>query len=245
MTGRLLAPDAALVDALARASLYATLASALATPDPDRWLTLRQTLLPAVLAIEIEAPLPGLVDDLVRAAPEDPFDLAAAHLTLFPPIASSDAPAYETAYRGDDLFRQMELMADVAGFYKAHGVRVGGPERERPDHVIAQLEFCSLLARKEAHALMELGPDEVEVCRDSTRAFLADHLGCWVPSFGRRAASVATHPWYRAAGRLLAEWVEADLAAIGVVPVEIVDAPRPFEPPDDGSCGPCPPAGPA
>ena len=56
-----------------------------------------------------------------------------ARRALFPPVETPDCPAYESAYRGRDVWGQTDLMADVAGFYRAHGLRVGAPIRERPD----------------------------------------------------------------------------------------------------------------
>src|SRR5690606_16188236 len=100
-----------------------------------------------------------------------------------------------------------------------------GEERERPDHIVVELEFCSLVYRKELHALAELGGEEVEVCRQTIRSFLADHLACWAPAFGRRVAAVASHAWYRELGELLAVWVEADTARLGVVPTEVAERP--------------------
>lgn len=232
--------EQALVEAAGRATIYALLAHGLATPTRERWEVVTRSLIPAALTLEIPPPLDRQLADIAAAAPRSHGGLRPAHLALFPPVAHQDAPGYETAYRGEDLFRQMDMLADVAGFYRAHGFRVGSEERERPDHIVAELEFCSVVARKELHALAELGPDEVEICRDTSRSFVAEHLACWAPAFGRRVAAVATHPWYAALGSFLSGWVEADAAALGVVPAEIAEEPLPQEPPDDGSCGPCP-----
>lgn len=232
--------ERALVDAAGRATVYALLAHGMATPTADRWHVVRSSLLPATSSLEFGSPLDGRLQALVSSIPVSVEHLRPAHLALFPPVAHQDAPGYETAYRGEDLFRQMDMLADIAGFYRAHGFQVGSAERERPDHIVVELEFCSVLARKELHALAELGAIEVEVCRDSTRSFVAEHLACWAPAFGRRAAALAAHPWYAALGEFLADWVEADTAALGVCPVETAEEPLPQEPPDDGSCGPCP-----
>lgn len=232
--------DEELVACAGRAAMYALLAHGLAAPEPHRWDLVTRSLVPAIRSLELPDAIARSTTRLAETAPEDCSELAAAHLALFPPVAHQDAPGYETAYRGDDLFRQMDLLADVAGFYRAHGVEVGGNERERPDHIVVELEFCSLVSRKEFYALTELGPDQVEVCRATLTTFLADHLACWAPAFGRRAAAVATHPWFRLMGGLVAQWVEADAAALGVDPVEMAYEPLPQDPPDDGICGPCP-----
>jgi len=234
------APEASLIEAAGRAVLYCLSAYGLALPTRARWERIERELLPAALILDAPEPLPDLIQTLAAAAPDSSDDLASGHLRLFPPIASQDAPGYETAYRGDDLFRQVELLADIAGFYLAHGLTAGGEEKERPDHIVVELEFCSLLSRKELHALQHLGPEEVEVCQSTRTAFLRDHLGCWGPGFGRRAAAVADHPFYRALGNLTAAWIEADLAASGVVAAEQADRPLPQAPPEEMGCGPCP-----
>lgn len=235
-----LAPEASLIEAAGRAVLYTLCAHGLALPTRSRWERILRELVPAALALDAPEPLPDLIQALAAAAPGSSDDLTPAHLRLFPPIASQDAPGYETAYRGDDLFRQVGLLADIAGFYRAHGLTAGGAERERPDHIVVELEFCALLSRKELYALGHLGPEEVEVCQSTRSAFLRDHLGCWGPGFGRRVAAVADHPFYRALGDLTAAWIEADLAASGVVAAEQADRPLPQDPPEEMGCGPCP-----
>lgn len=202
----------------------------------------------------LDAAEPALSSLLRRAVglstESDRAELQRAHGLLFPPVESRDCPTYETAYRGKDIFRQADLMADVAGFYRAHGLRVGGAVRERPDHICTELEFMGFLARKEAYALEHLGPDEVERCREVSVLFLRDHLGCWGPGFGRRVAMVAEHPFYRTVGELLATWLEVDLDRFGVAVVEPADQPLPVPGPAEISCGPggfagCGPEGPA
>ena len=115
-----------------------------------------------------------------------------------------------------ELTRTFE-MADVAGFYKAFGVAVderseGG---ERVDHITAELEFMNLLAVKESLALQEEGEGEhAAVCRDASRAFLRDHLGRWAPRLGECLDQTSNAPVFRAAGRLLRDFVAFDVDTI-------------------------------
>ncbi len=229
-----------LVEAGGRATIYSLVAVGFAWPTAEKKKTLESILLPAVGSLDLPTTLDIAVAEVDDAAPDDLEALRSAHMGLFPPVASSDVPCYETAYRGDGIFQQSAMLADIAGFYRAHGLRAGGSERERLDHITVEVEFMALLARKEVSALQQVRFDEVEVCRHTSRSFLKDHLGCWAPAFGRRAASISSHRWYQALGKLLDVWVEADAAAFGVTPVEVADNPLPQEPPDDGGCGPCP-----
>jgi DMSO reductase family type II enzyme chaperone len=229
-----------LIEAVGRATIYSLLAAGFAWPTAENKSALESILLPAAASLRLPGTLGDTVSELEAVAPSELEGLRSAHMELFPPVASSDAPGYETAFRGEGVFQQSAMLADIAGFYRAHGLRAGGSERERLDHITVEVEFMGLVARKEASALQRETFDEAEICRHTSRSFLQDHLGCWAPAFGRRAANVSSHDWYRAAGELLADWVEADAAAYDITPVDIADLPLPQEPPDDGQCGPCP-----
>jgi len=112
-----------------------------------------------------------------------------------------------------ELTRNFE-MADVAGFYRAFGVEVGGGD-ERPDHVRAELEFMNLLAVKETIARQEEDDGEhAEICLNASRAFLRDHLGRFAIRLGDQLAESASDAVYRNAGRLLAGFVALDLERI-------------------------------
>lgn len=229
-----------LIEAAGRATIYSLVAAGFAWPTAENKKTLESILLPTADSLGLSGSLGSAVSALKAVAANGLQGLRSAHLELFPPVASSDAPGYETAYRGEGVFQQSAMLADIAGFYRAHGLRPGGSERERLDHITVEVEFMALVARKEVSALQRTHLEEAEICRHTSRSFLQDHLACWAPAFGRRAANVSSHDWYRAAGELLADWVEADADAYDITPVEVADLPLPPEPPDDGQCGPCP-----
>lgn len=229
-----------LVQATGRSAVYSLLASGFMLPTEDRLQVMSTLLVPVASRLELPAPVAEPLRQLKEASDASYDRLRLAYMGLFPPIASQDAPGYETGYRGDGVFQQSAIMADIAGFYRAHGLRSGGSERERPDHITVELEFMAFVARKEALALTESSWDNAAICRDTAALFLRDHLGCWASAFGLRASRVSTSPWYRALGEMLAAWVEWELASLAIQPVEVVEHPLPQEPPDDGSCGPCP-----
>jgi TorA maturation chaperone TorD len=182
------------------------------------------------------------------ASASDLASLQAAHRVLFPAVESQDAPSYETAYSERDVFRQSHVMADVAGFYRAHGVNVGGITRDRPDGIGPELEFMGFLAAKEAHASEAGAPEMAELCVETQRSFLTDHLGTWGPEYGRRMATVSSHMFYNALGSLIAAFLDADIGRLGVTPISIEDRDEESDPSgvpvpdpslgwDDTSCG--------
>ncbi|MGA7272495.1 MAG: molecular chaperone TorD family protein [Acidimicrobiia bacterium] len=229
-----------IIEAAGRSVVYSLLATGWALPTSVRLATIEARLLPAVTALDLPPSLTEKVRALPACVPADVEAMRDDHMALFPPIASQDAPGYETGYRGHDVFQQAALLADVAGFYRAHGLRAGGSEKERLDHITVELEFMAILGRKEVLALQGGQFDNARVCQETGALFLRDHLGCWAPSFGRRASAITASPWYRSLGTLMALWVEEDVAAAGVEPAEMVEEPLPQPPPDDGACGPCP-----
>jgi TorA maturation chaperone TorD len=166
------------------------------------------------------------------------------HARVFTHIENRDCPVHESAYSPGDIFRRADVMADIAAFYRAHGLHVGGENRERVDHIATELEFMSFLARKHAYALENLGPDEVDECRRSQAAFVRDHLACWATGFAARLQLVATDRFYPTIGALLAAWIEAEQTLFDVEPSEDRNEPQPLPEPDDGMCGAVPVATP-
>jgi len=220
--------------ALAEELIYGYLSRALMSPDAASWTELREVRGPALACIEpSDQGLAQSMCDLLEAVAETSVaEAQEARRALFPVVETPDCPTYESAYRGRDVWGQTNLMADVAGFYRAHGLRVGAPIAERPDHIGVELEFMGVVAHKEADAIRRGATDQVAVCRETGDAFLRDHLGCWGTAFGRRIERLAPVPYLRAAGALLANWLEAEMTARSIEPVEWVGGPTPvaFEP---------------
>lgn len=223
---------------LGRSAVYEFLANAYGYPGEQRATRLRE------LADELrELPgdlLPsGLLEPAIQLVTLPVSTLRLDYARVFTHTVSPDCPSYETAYSARDIFQQAQAMADIAGFYRAHGLKVGGQDRERPDHIATELEFMGFMALKQAYALEHLGPEPAEMCEETQRLFLRDHLGRWAGSLGTRTALTATRePFYNAAGRLLAGWMEAECARMETGPIAPLDEPVvPLPEPDDGACG--------
>jgi nitrate reductase assembly molybdenum cofactor insertion protein NarJ len=121
-------------------------------------------------------------------------------------------------------------LADVAGFYKAFGMAVS---RERPDHVVAELEFASVVSLSEAQARERADDEAADVCAQAARVFLRDHLGGWLDTWAARIGETdVLAPWAPFAAAA-ADLVTADAASRNVVPVRstaaFTDAVEPFD----------------
>ncbi len=183
--------------------------------------------------------------DVVDASAGDLASLQASHRVLFPAVESQDSPSYETAYSRHDVFRQAHVMADVAGFYRAHGLTVGGSKKDRQDGIGPELEFMGFVAAKQAFAVESGNSDASDLCVDTQKSFLRDHLGAWGPEYGNRMAAVSAHAFYIALGRFIAAWLRTDMERLGVVPLDVdeiaggqvVPLPDPQVGWDDLNCG--------
>lgn len=235
---RIPSTDIAWEAAIGRAALYGFTARSLLFPTDALRDSVRLELLPLLDGLSSSSA--RLDEHLARslaAHDADLDELRRAHGRIFTHIENQDCPSHESAYCPGDVFRRADLMADVAAFYEAHGLRVSGRRRERVDHVTTELEFMSFLARKEAYAIENLGTDEVAECRRSQDHFLRDHVGCWVPGFAARLQLVADHPFYASIGSLLSAWIETDLDWRSVEPALRLTEPQPLPSPDDDGCG--------
>ncbi len=174
----------------ARSAAYALLARCLG-PDVtalEDWTT-RYTLETALRNAR-ERPALDEVVAFDRASLPDHADLAARWIRWFD--LGRVAP-YEGSNRDVGAGGITPHLADVAGFYAAFASRV---ERDRPDHVVAQLEFLALSLMAEAEALERSDGDTAEVAAGATRTFLRDHVGRWLDVWAERVAAIEVlSPW--------------------------------------------------
>lgn len=199
--------------ALARASMYRVLALAFTYPTVETLAALDR----ALPAAAVGAPLidEATVRECARFAAalgqttDEPRrgTLEADYQRVFTLSYSEDCPPYETAFSARHLFQQTQQQADIAGFYRAFGVDA---RAERADHLAAELEFCYLLALKEARARADGEPEHVAICRDAQRRFVGEHLARWAPLISGRVRQVAGDTALGAAARLLAALVASE-----------------------------------
>ncbi|MDW8469780.1 MAG: molecular chaperone TorD family protein [Burkholderiales bacterium] len=118
-------------------------------------------------------------------------------------LGSARAPMRETAYGdGRRLAGRSAELADIAGFYAAFGFAMSDEDRQPPDHLCAELEFCSLLLVKCAYALRDGWTERGRVAEAALRRFLEDHLGRWTHAFCDLVGLAAARAPYRESAAL-------------------------------------------
>jgi TorA maturation chaperone TorD len=212
--------------ALCRSALYEALAVGFRPPSPEMVARLATAdgaagLVAAAELLDRHAPrsdAPALASLVRRLAETDTAVpvLDASYQRLFGHTVRGEAPAYETEYGSDDLFRQPHEMADVSGFYAAFGLALAPGLGERSDHVSCECEFSMFLARKEAVAFERDDMAMLAETRKAARLFLRDHLGRFVPSLGDRLRRAAEGGFYAACGALADAFVRHECARLEV-----------------------------
>lgn len=125
-------------------------------------------------------------------------------------------PHYEAAYVSSDPFRDVHVVAKIAGLYQAHGVQVASAIGERPDYVAVELEFMNFLCTKQARASQRAELQRVGQCRQMQRDFFTQHLGCWIRPFCDKLVEVTRLPFYEALSRALICFIDAETHYLGV-----------------------------
>lgn len=144
-------------------------------------------------------------------------------------LGSARAPMRETAYGdGRRLAGRSAELADIAGFYAAFGFAMSDEDRQPPDHLCAELEFCSLLLVKCAYALRDGWTERGRVAEAALRRFLEDHLGRWTHAFCDLVGLAAARAPYRESAALLVAALAATMRRLRVAPTAL----RGLAPPD-------------
>ncbi|MBI3820417.1 MAG: molecular chaperone TorD family protein [Planctomycetes bacterium] len=137
------------------------------------------------------------------------------YINTFGHSVRAAAPLYDTEWGIQEGLLAPHMIADVAAFYRAHGVETG-PGGERADHLAVECEFLHFLAFKEAHALTTDRPPLAETCADATKKFLAEHVARFAPAFARKLPSAGNAGPYVAFGEFLRAFVLAECQSLGV-----------------------------
>lgn len=199
---------------LARSCVFGLLARALRYPDGELFAALQggrwaAEVTEAARRSGVGARSPFL-DELRRVAdtlPAGLADLQNLHTTLF--SSGGACPHQESDYVASHTFQKADVMADVAGFYRAFGFQVSSVTRELPDFLGTELEFLHVVGVKEVFARQHGHRAGASVCRRAQKTFLTDHLGVWIGVFRERVAHGGAGPFYVLLARLAEGFVRA------------------------------------
>lgn len=150
---------------------------------------------------------------LASAGPFDAGRLAASAVYWF---EHGRLPAYEYSNVGASVGGHTAGLADVAGFYRAFGVE---PVSDRPDHLMAELEFLAFVNALEADATDDGRAEAADVCAQAARHFLRDHVGRWIDGWAARIGDAAPQEPWGLLGRAAALLVASEARRRRVIPV--------------------------
>ena len=209
--------------ALCRATLYNALALGFRPPTEETEDRLIRD--PSVRALSDAAalidqtrgsPVVSAVWNLSTTEETSTTQLSASYRRLFGHTACGAVSPYETEYGTEALFQQPQELGDLMGFYQAFGLTLNMAEHERPDHVSCECEFLCFLALKEAYALERGDASMLEETRKTTRLFLRDHLGRFLPAFSKKLVREDPRGFYGRLGGLCYGFVTQECARFGI-----------------------------
>ena len=173
-------------------------------------------------------PTKQVADQLSQTHNVDPISgeaLEGEYNRLFAHLGSAKCPPYETEYGYDNVFQKTAAMADIAGFYKAYGLEPSQNNTERVDFLGSELEFMAFLSFQEAYALQQNEAQHLEICLDSQRMFMRDHLGRWIGLFSSILKKSTELRLYLEVNTKLESFIAGEVERLQV-PVNPVTAPN-------------------
>jgi len=131
-------------------------------------------------------------------------------------------PLHESEYGRARILAKGTELADIAGFYKAFGLKFGTPskDREMHDHISVELEFYAHLLLSECYAKISTDEEGVSVIKDARQKFLTAHLGRFVTAIAERE-QIAGHEFYGHVFLWIAGLVAAECAQLNITPEKL------------------------
>ncbi len=226
--------DALIDRALARGVLYGAAVWAFRHPaargdvprgDPGARETIAEAarLLDAAVP-EVEPLLPA-VRSFTEALAQPREIHVSRYERLFGHTARGMVCPYETEFGSDAAYGQPQALADIAGYYRAFGLRCAQVD-ERIDHVGCECAFMEFLALKEAVAVegaagaaaeeRQTWRDTLEATRGAERTFFRDHLGRFGRAFAAALSRADGEGLLGCTGAFLFGLLEAEWKRLGV-----------------------------
>lgn len=219
-----------------RASAFALLARML---GPDVHALVDDSTIAALRSALLAGGDHAVLERLATLAPSDAVDIDELAGTWVRWFDLGRIAAYEGSNVPPTAAGVTSRLADIAGFYSAFGFAV---HHERPDHIVAELEFLAILLLAEADARNGGRPDHAEIAVDAARVFLRDHVGTWVVAWASRVGEIdQLAPWFPVAAAA-ADLIAAECRDRRVIPLRlnaVLPSDHGMDPSDGGTpeCG--------
>jgi TorA maturation chaperone TorD len=193
--------------------LFRLLAAAYTYPDED----LRGALDSGAFAMALDAGVSALGDPLLKERAMEVYDaivelgasdtdLAQEYSALF--LRKVPCSPYGSRYQTPAALYRARVLSEVAGYYRALGLRPALDRPDLPDHIGAEVEFLGVVAARE-QAARDVGDDtESERLRDLGERFGREQVGEWIAMFRARLAKHARLRFYPAVTDLVIALLE-------------------------------------
>lgn len=187
-----------------------------------------------------EAPLAALNPAAILARlPRSASEFNDLYEASFGLLGGSKCPPYETEYVPSKFtFQRSNMLADLAGFYHAFGLKPSTSNPDRPDHIVLECEFLAQLLGLQWQASQSAAPEaksQAEVCQEALHRFMQEHVAWWFPAFGKLLSRQNPGGFYAAVAQFLAALVAAERALAGIQPPNEAAEPSPIERRDECS----------
>ena len=103
---------------------------------------------------------------------------------------------------------------EVKKFIESTGLQYRSEYRGLPDHISVELEFMEHMILQEARAWGEEDRDGVLDCLNMEKAFMDQHLICWIPGFCEKIIREAEIPFYGEMAALTNNFIEFEKEAL-------------------------------
>ncbi len=146
-------------------------------------------------------------------------------------VVAGAHPAYATEYLpAQQSVQRSQMLADLAGFYRAFGLQPAAGRSDRPDSLVWQLQFLAWLFALERQALERSdpkSPEQIAVCCDARRRFVEDYVAFWLPTFCRSLRADQNAGFYCASAQFVGNWFDRECTLLGIQVRNTTDLPSP------------------
>ena len=206
-------PVRGLVDPYLRSALYKALSSLYTYPDEDvltGWRRQAGEIVAALAAYAQATERDGTPAAELPAAVHalDPLAAQVEFVDLFdyrPPC-----PLYESAHVKPDQGNPANLYLDIEACYRASGIDVSSGFGDPPDHIALELEFMHYLTHREGLAAEAGDEGRMERFLTAQQQFVTNHIGRWVPAFGKKTTRHAKLPFFKLLGEITTDFITRD-----------------------------------